>query len=46
MRAINPNYDGTSYVFPVKPGTLSNDFFINLTDMDVGWKPASDAGTF
>ena len=28
-------------VFTPKPGTLSNDFFVNLLDMGTEWKPAS-----
>ena len=31
-------------VFTSRPGTLSNDFFVNLLDMDTEWKPTSDAG--
>jgi catalase-peroxidase len=30
-------------VFTKKPGTLSNDFFVNLLDMSTVWKPVSDA---
>lgn len=30
-------------VFTKKPGTLSNDFFVNLLDMGTVWKPVSDA---
>ena len=30
-------------VFTKKPGTLSNDFFVNLLDMGTEWKPTSDA---
>jgi catalase-peroxidase len=26
-----------------KPGTLSNDFFVNLLEMGMQWKPVSDA---
>jgi len=32
-------------VFTTRPGTLSNDFFVNLLDMGTAWQPsASDAG--
>jgi catalase-peroxidase len=31
-------------VFTKKPGTLTNDFFVNLLDMSTEWKPTSDAG--
>ena len=30
-------------VFTKRPATLSNDFFVNLLDMDTEWKPTSDA---
>jgi catalase-peroxidase len=31
-------------VFTDRPGTLSNDFFVNLLDMGTQWKPTSDDG--
>ncbi len=41
MRMLDTNYGGTKHgVFTDKPGTLSNDFFVNLTDMSYTWKPA------
>ncbi len=30
-------------VFTKRPGTLTNDFFVNLLDMDTAWLPTSDA---
>ncbi len=43
MRVLNTNYDGSKHgVFTDKPGTLSNDFFVNLMDMDTKWEPSSD----
>lgn len=40
MRVLGANYDGTSHgVFTATPGVLSNDFFVNLTDMATEWKP-------
>jgi catalase-peroxidase len=33
----------THGVFTTQVGTLSNDFFVNLLDMDITWKPTSDA---
>ena len=40
MRALNANFDGSAHgVFTDKPGTLSNDFFVNLLDMGTVWKP-------
>jgi len=41
MRALGANTGGSKHgVFTDKPGTLSNDFFINLLDMTTQWKPA------
>ena len=39
MRALGANYDGSNHgVFTDKEGVLTNDFFVNLLDMDVKWK--------
>ncbi len=39
MRALNTNYDGSKHgVFTDRPGTLTNDFFVNLLDMNKEWK--------
>ena len=44
MRALNANFDGSSLgVITNRPGVLSNDFFVNLLDFGVTWKPATDA---
>ena len=44
LRALNANYDGSSLgVFTSRPGTLSNDFFVNLLDMGTVWQATSDA---
>jgi catalase-peroxidase len=46
LRALNVNYDGSSHgVFTKRPGTLTNDFFVNLLDMNTAWK-ASGADLF
>ena len=43
MRALNTNYDGSSHgVFTDRPGQLTNDFFVNLLDMNIAWKAATD----
>jgi catalase-peroxidase len=43
MRVLNANYDGSDYgVFTDRPEVLSNDFFVNLLDMNTEWKPVSD----
>ena len=39
MRVLNTNYDGSDYgVFTKKPGSLTNDFFVNLLDMKTTWR--------
>ncbi len=44
LRAININTDGSRHgVFTDRPGELTNDFFVNLLDMDTEWKPTSGA---
>ena len=41
MRMIGTNHGGTHHgVLTDRVGTLSNDFFVNLTDMAYSWKPA------
>ena len=41
MRMLGTNYGGTQHgVFTDHPGALTNDFFVNLTDMAYTWKPA------
>ena len=40
MRVLGTNYGNSKHgVFTDKEGALSNDFFINLTDMNYSWKP-------
>ena len=39
MRVLNTNFDNSIHgVFTKKPGTLTNDFFVNLLDMNTTWK--------
>ena len=43
MRVLGTNYGGTKHgVFTDREGTLTNDFFVNLTDMNYAWKPTGD----
>ncbi|WP_049903311.1 catalase/peroxidase HPI [Halococcus agarilyticus] len=43
MRALDANYDGSDLgVFTDRPGTLTNDFFVNLLGMDTEWEPVSE----
>jgi catalase-peroxidase len=45
MRALDANYDGSDIgILTDRPGTLSNDFFMNLLSMDTEWKKADDSG--
>lgn len=44
LRVLNTNVGQTRHgVFTQRPETLTNDFFTNLLDMGVEWKPVSDA---
>lgn len=44
LRVLGANFDGSKHgVLTAKPGTLTNDFFVNLLDMATEWKPAGDA---
>ena len=48
LRALDANVGQTRHgVFTKRPGTLTNDFFVNLLDMGTEWKPVSkDADVF
>ncbi len=40
LRVLGTNHGGTKHgVFTSRPGALTNDFFVNLTDMSFSWKP-------
>ncbi len=44
LRVLGANHGGAAHgVFTDRPGTLSNDFFVNLLDMGTTWKAVSDA---
>ena len=44
MRVLGTNFGGAQHgVFTKRPQALTNDFFVNLLDMDTEWKPVSDA---
>jgi len=44
LRVLGANVGQTPHgVFTARPGTLSNDFFVNLLDMGTQWKPLSEA---
>jgi catalase-peroxidase len=43
MRVIGTNHGGTKHgVFTENEGALTNDFFVNLTDMSFTWKPTGN----
>ncbi|MGB7118513.1 MAG: catalase/peroxidase HPI, partial [Bradyrhizobium sp.] len=43
LRVLGGNAGNSKHgVFTQKPGTLSNDFFVNLLDMGTVWQPAAD----
>jgi catalase-peroxidase len=48
LRVLGANYRGSKNgVFTDKPGTLTNDFFVNLLDMATEWKASSTSeGSF
>ncbi len=48
MRALNANHGQSKHgVFTDRPGTLTNDFFVNLLDMSTAWRPsASDNNVY
>lgn len=44
LRVLNINYNNAQHgVFTLRPGSLTNDFFLNLLDMSTTWKATSDA---
>ena len=47
MRALGANADASNHgVLTAKPGTLSNDFFVNLLDMSTKWQKAGADGMY
>jgi catalase-peroxidase len=46
MRVLDTNYNGTKHgLLTNNPGALTNDFFINLLDMNIEWKSQSNSET-
>jgi catalase-peroxidase len=44
LRVLGANYGNSKHgVFTSKPGTLTNDFFVNLLDINTQWAPAGGA---
>jgi catalase-peroxidase len=48
MRVLGANFGSSKHgVFTAKPGTLTNDFFVNLLDMGTEWQPlAGEEGVY
>ena len=48
LRVLGANYDGSTLgVLTAHPGTLTNDYFVNLLDLGTTWTPAAEgADTF
>ena len=47
LRVLNANTGQSAHgVFTDRPGALSNDFFVNLLDMDTEWQASSADGVF
>jgi catalase-peroxidase len=47
MRALNANFGQSKHgVFTKRPETLTNDFFVNLLDMNTTWQPSTSDGVF
>jgi catalase-peroxidase len=47
MRVLGTNHNGSKHgVFTEREGQLTNDFFVNLTDMDNSWHPVESDGTY
>jgi catalase-peroxidase len=43
LRVLNANFGRSGHgVFTKRPGTLTNDFFVNLLDMSTTWKPTAE----
>jgi catalase-peroxidase len=47
LRALNANVAQSAHgVFTSAPGTLTPDFFVNLLDMNIEWRPSSTEGVY
>jgi catalase-peroxidase len=44
LRVLGANHDGSDVgVLTTRPGALTNDYFVNVLDLDTAWKPTSEA---
>ena len=47
LRVLNANFGQSKHgVFTSRPETLTNDFFVNLLDMNTTWQPSSTEGVY
>src|ERR1700686_1278352 len=47
LRVLGANHGKSQHgVFTIRPGTLTNDFFVNLLDMSTEWKATADENVF
>ena len=47
LRTLGANFENSRHgVFTKRPGTLTNDYFVNLLDMATEWKPVSKDADF
>ena len=47
LRVLGANVGQSAHgVFTTRPGTLTNDFFVNLVDMKTEWRPSSTEGVY
>jgi catalase-peroxidase len=47
LRTLGANYDQSKHgVFTDKPGVLTNDFFVELLDMNTAWQPSGSDGVY
>jgi catalase-peroxidase len=47
LRALGANVGASKHgVLTTRPGTLSNDFFVNLLDMATEWRPSATEGVY
>jgi catalase-peroxidase len=47
LRVLGANHGGSKHgVFTKNPGTLTNDFFVNLLDMGTQWEPTAEKGIY
>ena len=47
MRVLNANFDHSKHgVLTNRPETLTNDFFVNLLDMNTEWQPSATEGVY